>query len=109
VKHDDNAAREREWALADSRDHLLSTLGMLESDRATLRARETCIAALEAQVVDCRRQLATVIARAVSRNRTLAERKPRPANRPKPRTKTKRRVTPKKPAAGSRPKRRPKR
>jgi len=40
AKHDDNAVRER--ALADSRDHLLSTLRMLESDRAapqTLGAR----------------------------------------------------------------------
>jgi len=34
----------RERALADSRDHLLSTLRMLESDRAPLKARETRIA-----------------------------------------------------------------
>src|SRR5665213_554914 len=60
------AARERERALADSRDHLLSALRMLESDRATLRAREARIAALEAQVADYRRELATVIARAIS-------------------------------------------
>ena len=54
------AARERERALADSRDHLLSTLRMLESDRATLRARETRIAALEAQVEDYRRPWLTL-------------------------------------------------
>jgi hypothetical protein len=81
----ETAARERERALADSRDHLLSTLRMLESDRATLRARETRIVDLEAQVEDYRRQLATVIARAVTRNRLLSERKPRFPKRPKSR------------------------
>jgi plasmid replication DNA-binding protein KfrA len=105
----ETAARERERALADSRDHLLATLRMLESDRATLRAREARIAALEAQVEDYRRQLATVIERAVSRNRTLAQRKPRPANRPKVRTKAKRRVARRKPAGRRRPKSRAKR
>src|SRR6204780_2040698 len=35
-KEFETAARERERALADSRDHLLSTLRMLESDRVTL-------------------------------------------------------------------------
>jgi hypothetical protein len=108
-KEFETAARERERALADSRDHLLSTLRMLESDRATLRAREARIAALEAQVEDYRRQLATVIERAVTRNRTLAARKPRPANRPKPPTKTKRRASPKKLARRPKPKGRAKR
>ena len=60
-----------------------------------LRAR---IAALEAQVEDYRRQLATVIERAVSRNRNLGRRQPRSTNRPKPPTKPTRRVIPKKPA-----------
>ena len=99
----ETATRERERALADSRDHLLSTLRMLESDRATLRAREARIAALEAQLEDYRRQLATVIARAVTRKRALAARKPSPARRLKPHVKRKRRVTPKKPARRSRP------
>lgn len=101
-KEFETSARERERALADSRDHLLSTRRMLESDRATLRAREARIAALEAQVEDYRRQLATVIERAVSRNRTLAARKLRPVIRPKPQAKPKRRVAQKKPA-GRRP------
>ncbi len=79
----ETAARERERALADSRDHLLSTLRMLESDRATLKAREARIADLEAQVEDYRRQLALVITRAVAKNRTLIERKPRAAARSK--------------------------
>src|ERR1019366_9014559 len=105
----ETATRERERALADSRDHLLSTLRMLESDRATLRAREARIVALEAQVEDYRRQLATVIERAVSRNRTLAARTPRPAKRPKPPTKPKRRVTPKKSVRRARSKSRSKR
>src|ERR1019366_8875335 len=74
----ETAARERERALADSRDHLLSTLRMLESDRATLKARETRIPELEAQVEESRRQLALVITRAVAKNRVLAERKARP-------------------------------
>jgi hypothetical protein len=100
----ETAARERERALADSRDHLLSTLRMLESDRATLRAREARITALEAQSEDYRRQLATVIERAVTRNRTLAARKPSPAQPLKPQAKPKRRVTPKKLSRRPKPK-----
>ena len=105
----ETAARERERALADSRDHLLSTLRMLESDRATLRAREARIGTLEAQLEDYRRQLATVIARAVTRNRALAARNPSPARRLKPQTKPKRRVAPKKPSRRTKPKGRAKR
>src|ERR1019366_9113091 len=59
-KQFETAAREQERALADSRDHLLVTLRMLESDRATLRARETRITALEAQVEDYRRPWLTL-------------------------------------------------
>jgi hypothetical protein len=103
-KEFETAARERERALADSRDHLLSTLRMLETDRATLKTRETRIAALETQIEDYRRQVTTFIERAVTRNRMLAERKARPAKRPKPRTKPKRRVTSKKPARHPPPK-----
>jgi hypothetical protein len=98
------AARSRERALADSREHLLSTLRMLESDRATLRAREARVTDLEAQVEDYRRQLATLVERAVNRNRTLAQRKARSANPPKPRKESKRRVPPKKPDRRPRPK-----
>jgi len=76
-KEFETTARERERALADSRDHLLSTLRMLESDRAALRARETRIVALEAQVEDYRRQLATLITHVVAKNRTLGERRRR--------------------------------
>jgi hypothetical protein len=93
----ETAARERERALADSRDHLLSTLRMLESDRATLKARESRITELEAQVEDYRKQLALVIKRAVARTRAIVERKSRPAPRPKSKPSAKRRQTPKKP------------
>ena len=108
-KEFETAARECARALADSRDHLLSTLRMLESDRATLRARESRIAALEAQIEEYRRQLATVIKRAVTRNRALASRKPRAANRLKLPTKLKRRVAPNNPTRRSRRKGRAKR
>jgi len=95
-KEYETSARARERALADTRDHLLSTMRMLESDRAALRARDARIADLEAQVESYRQQLATVIARAVSRNRALTERKPRPSVRVKTKTKQKRRSVPKK-------------
>ena len=105
----ETAARERERALADSRDHLLSTLRMLESDRATLKARETRITELEAQVEEYRRQLALVITRAVAKNRVLAERKARPVPRAKQKLKAKRRASPKKLARRPKPKGRAKR
>jgi len=87
--------RERERALADSRDHLLSTLRMLESDRAALTAREARIAELEAQVEDYRRQLALVITRAVTKNRMVVERKPRSTPRPTLKRGATRRLAPK--------------
>ena len=80
----ETAARERERALADSRDHLLSTLRMLESDRVSLRAREARITELESQVEDYRQQLARLIARAVAKNRILVDRKTQAPGRRKP-------------------------
>jgi hypothetical protein len=85
------AARERERALADSRDHLLSTLRMLETDRATMKAREARIKDLEAQMDDYRRQLATVITRALAKNRAAVERKERPVTRARAKRPAKRR------------------
>jgi hypothetical protein len=102
----ETAARERERVLADSRDHLLSTLKMLESDRATLRGREARILALEAQVGDYRRQLATVIAHTVAKNRALVERKSRSGPRPKSKPPARRRPNPKKSRRPSESKRR---
>jgi len=92
----DQRLRERERALADTQTHLLSTLKRLDSDRATLRARDARIAHLEGVVENFRRQLATVIARAVTKHRALTPAKPkkRPAP-PNPKSKLKRRLAPK--------------
>jgi hypothetical protein len=59
---------------------------------AELRAREARITDLESQVEEHRRQLSTVIARAIAKNRVPAVKRP---NRPI-RLKPKKRVTPKK-------------
>ena len=105
----ETAARERERALADSRDHLLSTLRMLESDRGALKARETRIVELESQVEDYRRQLALVITRAVAKNRALIERKPRAVAHPKAKAPPQRRAGPKQSRRKPKSKRRSKR
>jgi hypothetical protein len=71
----DTAARVRERALADSREHLLLLTKTLGRDQATLRARDSRIADLESQIEDYRRQIATLIGGAVARNRARARRK----------------------------------
>lgn len=93
-KEFETAARERERALADSRDHLLSTLKMLESDRAILRARDARIAALETQVESYRQQLGAFITRAVVKNRSLTQAKPRVHRKRKIKTTSKRHTGP---------------
>jgi len=91
------AERARETALQDTRDHLLSTMRMLERDRAELQARDRRIINLEAQIASYRTQVGTVIARAIARNRIAVERKPRRTVRRKPSPK---RSTPAKPLRG---------
>jgi hypothetical protein len=88
----DMAARVRERALADARDQIGLLMKELAADRVALRAREVRIADLESQVEEHRRQLATVIARAIAKNRAVAVKKPKRKIRPRP----KRRVMPKK-------------
>jgi len=88
----DLAARVRERALADAREHVNVLMKELATDRAALRAREVRIADLESQLEEHRRELAAVIARAIAKNRKIAVKKPRPPIRLKP----KKRVTPKK-------------
>jgi hypothetical protein len=88
----DMAARVRERALADARDHVNVLMKELATDRAELRARDARIADLEFQVEEQRQQLATVIARAIAKNRAVAVKKPKREIRPRP----KRRVMPKK-------------
>ena len=72
----DMAARVRERALTDAREHVNVLLKELATDRTELRARDARIAHLESQLEDYRQQLATVIARAVARNRAFAAQKP---------------------------------
>jgi DNA repair ATPase RecN len=97
----DMAARVRERALADTREQVNLLMKELATDRAELRARDARIADLESQVEKYRIQLTTVIARAVTRNRSVVRK--RVVARPKP----KKRVSQKKRAKVSRP--RPKR
>jgi phosphoenolpyruvate synthase/pyruvate phosphate dikinase len=90
----DLAARVRERALADARDHINVLMKELATDRAELRARQARIADLESQLEEHRRQLATVIARAVAKSRAVATKRPRRTIRAKlnRRAGTKRRV-----------------
>jgi hypothetical protein len=74
-KEMDTQARERERALADSRDHLLLLSKTLARDQALLSARDARIADLETQVEQYRRQLAALIASAVAEHRS--RRKPK--------------------------------
>jgi len=69
----DMAARARERALADARDHVNLLMKELAIDRAELRSRDTRIADLESQLEQQRQQLASLIARAVVRHRVRAK------------------------------------
>jgi hypothetical protein len=80
----DMAARVRERALADAREHVNVLMKELATDRAELRAREARITDLESQLDEHRRQLATVIARAIARKRVTAVKKPKRKLRAKP-------------------------
>ena len=101
----DLAARVRERALADARGHVNVLMKELATDRAELRARDAHIAKLESQLEEHRRQLATVIARAIAKNRALAATTPRRQIRAKP----KRRIRLKKRVPSKRTSRRGKR
>jgi len=87
----DLAARVRERALADARDHVNVLMKELATDRAE---REALIANLESQVEEHRRQLATVIARAIAKNRVPTVKKPKRKieAKPKRRIRLKKRV-----------------
>jgi Plasmid replication region DNA-binding N-term len=96
----DRQARERERALADSREHLLLALKTLAREQATNKSREARIADLESQLEEHRRQLATVIASVIAKHRKTAAKRPRRPARPK----ANKRVTPKRrvPSTGTR-------
>jgi recombinational DNA repair ATPase RecF len=66
------AARVRERALTEARQQVNLLLKELATDRAELRARDARILDLESQLEENRRQLATVIASAIAKNRSLA-------------------------------------
>lgn len=73
----DIAARVRERALTDAREHVNVLMKELAINRAELRARDARITDLESQLEENRRQLATVIARAIAKNRTSKVKRPR--------------------------------
>jgi hypothetical protein len=86
----DLAARVRERALADAREHVNVLMQELSSDRAELRSRQAHIAELEAQLEAYRTQLARLVTRAVTRNRVLKVKTPaaRPRKSPAPKSRT---------------------
>jgi Plasmid replication region DNA-binding N-term len=74
----DMAARVRERALTDAREHINVLMKALSTDRAELHARDARIVDLESQLEGCRQQLATVISRAALKHRIgAAKRKPK--------------------------------
>jgi hypothetical protein len=73
----DAQARERERALADARDHLLSLSKALSREQATNQAHERRIADLETEVAQYRQQIGTLIAGAIAEKR-LAQRRRAP-------------------------------
>jgi hypothetical protein len=73
----------------------------LALDRAELRSRDARIADLESQLEDHRRQLVTVIARAVSKNRSKTAAARRPVHKLK--SKGRVRLAPKRPSIKQKP------
>jgi hypothetical protein len=111
----DAQARERERALADARDHLLSLSKALSREQATNQAHERHIANLETEGAQYRQQIGALIAGAIAKKRPAPRRRAARATRPAPRAATssrsKKPVKPKRPtrgkaAADSRPSRR---
>jgi hypothetical protein len=70
----DAAARERERALVDAREHLLLLSKTLGRDQATIEARDARIADLEAQIAQCRQQIAALIASGIAQKTSLPRR-----------------------------------
>ena len=78
----DTQARERERALADARDHLLSLSKGLSREQATNQGHERRIADLETEVAQYRNQIGALIAGAIAKNRRAPRRKAAAASRP---------------------------
>jgi ABC-type transporter Mla subunit MlaD len=83
----------RERALADTREQVNTLLKELANATAEIRANKVQIADLQSQIEDYRRQLATVIARAVSRHRLPRATKLSAQAKSKKRKKSKKSVT----------------
>jgi hypothetical protein len=97
-KEFDTAAREREQALAEARGQITALMKELAIDRETMRAQVARIIELGAQVEDYRRQLATLVTRAVTQHRVSAAsatKRRRPTKKP---GRIKRPTAPRKPA-----------
>jgi hypothetical protein len=71
----DTQARERERALADARDHLLSLSKALSLEQATNQAHERRIADLETEVAQYRNQIGALIAGAIAEKRQAQRRR----------------------------------
>ena len=80
----DTQARERERALADARDHLLSLSKALSREQATNQAQERRIADLEAEVAQYRNQIGTLIAGAIAQKQPAQRRRARQSTKAAP-------------------------
>ncbi len=81
----DTQARERERALADARDHLLSLSKALSREQASNQAQERRIADLETEVAQYRQQIGTLIAGAIAEKRPAPRRRATSSIRSAPR------------------------
>jgi hypothetical protein len=70
----DTQARERERALADARDHLLSLSKALSREQATKQAHERRMADLETEVAQYRQHIGALIAGAIAEKRPASRR-----------------------------------
>jgi hypothetical protein len=84
----DTQARERERALADARDHLLSLSKALSREQMTNQAQAQRIADFEKEVAQYREQIGALIAGAIAEKRPAHRRRAPSAVRPAPRTGT---------------------
>jgi hypothetical protein len=102
----DMAARVRDRALADTREQMNLLVSEVATHRAELHARDGRIADLESQIENYRQQLATVVARAIAKDRALDSRKHPRKTPAKPRdgVSTKKRVPVKRPRRQSKKK-----
>ena len=84
----DTQARERERALADARDHLLSLSKALSREQMTNQAQAQRIADFEKEVAQYREQIGALIASAIAEKRPAQRRRAPRAVRPAARART---------------------